>query len=163
MASVNADMRLSAAGWKRLQTFEQARLRDPAGSGAIGTGTQRFPALGAAALSGVTAASAQAVNTTLATRVSQVEALVRRAVRDRMLTQDQFDALVSFSYSLSGDGPDLVLNAANSNDDASVASLMPQYVYVYRGAAKRVLATGLVARRTAESASFKALARVASR
>lgn len=73
--------------------------------------------------------------------------------------QDQFDALVSFAYSAGESGARDTFGAANSGNNAPVASNMAICVYVHlrdtqghRRPPRRV--NGLVSRRREEAASF---------
>jgi lysozyme len=99
------------------------------------------------------------VNAQLATKVRLTEQIVRRNVRDRQLTQAQFDALVSFVYNSGEAGSRDTFVAANSGNDRLVASNMALCVYVHprdtqgrRLPPRRV--NGLVNRRREEAAPF---------
>lgn len=92
--------------------------------------------------------------------VAHAESAVRRQVGKRELTQQQFDALVSFVYNTGARRAGPVLAAAQRGDDSEVARLMAQYVYIHpRDRQGRRLAPqrlqGLVIRRLAESAPFR--------
>jgi len=69
-------------------------------------------------------------NAQLATKVRLTEQIVRRNVRNHELTQDQFDALVSFAYNSGENGSRDTFVAANSGNNALVASNMALCVYV---------------------------------
>jgi len=69
------------------------------------------------------------VNTTLATRVNEAAAAVRRQVPSRQLTQAQFDALVTYTYNLGSGGASHALRAANQGNNAAVVSEMNRNIY----------------------------------
>jgi lysozyme len=90
--------------------------------------------------------------------VATAERLVRQAVRGHPLTQQQFDAAVSFVYNTGR--PD-VLRPANNGDMAAVARRMRSFVMVCRHDAHgRVIpgscraSHGLIHRRRLEAAPF---------
>jgi lysozyme len=104
--------------------------------------------------------SAADVNAQLAVSARSAEAAVRRQVTDRELNQDQFDALVSYTFNAGATGAHPVLAAANSNQDAQVVAHMSRNVNVYpRDAQGRrlhpVRSAGLVNRRREEAAPFQ--------
>jgi lysozyme len=93
--------------------------------------------------------------------VSTAEAAVRRQVSEHALTQEQFDALVSFTYNVGARGAGATLRAANGGDMAGVVRHMNSNVYIHsvdadgrRGQAVR--SRGLVNRRQHETAPFQA-------
>jgi lysozyme len=100
------------------------------------------------------------VNAQLAVSVRSTEAAVRRQVPRRELSQDQFDALVSYTYNTGPTGAHPVLSAANTGQDAQVVSHMNRNVNVVpRDAHGRrlrpVRSAGLVNRRREEAAPFQ--------
>ena len=99
------------------------------------------------------------INTALAKHVHKVEKYIRRKVTHHRLTQEQFDALVSFCYNVSN--PSSVLAAADHGDMKMVYDKMLQYVYVFKHDAKgnkigkpKILAP-LYKRRLEEAAPFR--------
>ena len=64
--------------------------------------------------------------------VAAAEASVASQVPDRPLTQEQFDAAVSFTFNAGEKGARSALAAANRGDNAAVRSAMRQRVYVRR-------------------------------
>lgn len=158
----NESMSLSAAGWAQLRTRERAVMHyynDIANNCTYGVGTlvHYGPCTDEELRRPVSEAD---VNAQLAGRVRDAEATVRRQVRDRELTQDQFDALVSFTYNSGGPGARTTLRAANNGRDAEVVNHMAQRVYVHpRDAQGHRLAPvrvpGLVNRRREEAAPFR--------
>ncbi|WP_158781671.1 lysozyme [Pantoea sp. BAV 3049] len=99
------------------------------------------------------------INTALATHVHQVERYIRLKVPHYPLTQQQFDALVSFCYNVGT--PASIMAAADRGDMKAVHDKILKYVYVYKHDAKghrtgkpRLLAS-LYKRRLDEAAPFK--------
>ncbi|WP_162258321.1 glycoside hydrolase family protein [Frateuria sp. Soil773] len=66
------------------------------------------------------------VQQSLSSGIAAAERQVRSSVRDRQLTQEQFDAAVSFVYNT---GRTDALQPANAGRMAEVAQQMHQYVY----------------------------------
>ncbi|MFM0738151.1 glycoside hydrolase family protein [Paraburkholderia xenovorans] len=100
------------------------------------------------------------VNAQLAVSARSAEAAVRRQVSARELTQEQFDALVSYTFNAGPTGAYPVLAAANAGQDAQVVVHMTRNVNVYpRDAQGRrlhpVRSAGLVNRRREEAAPFQ--------
>ena len=96
----------------------------------------------------------------LTARIHRAEQQVRDKVPDRLLTRDQFDALVSATFNLGGAGALPVLQAANRGDDpAVVAALHARVVANVRGpnglpTGRVVRLPGLVTRREREAQPF---------
>ena len=91
----------------------------------------------------------------LTTRVHTAEQQVRNQVQDRVLTQDQFDALVSAAFNMGGAGAAPVLGAANQADDAGVVDALRARVNARdRRTGRMVRLPGLVTRREREAPPF---------
>ena len=157
----NESSRLSPAGWADLRRREGAVMsyyNDVANNCTYGVGTLAH--LGFCTPEELQRpVSVAQVNAQLATKVRLTEQIVRRNVRDRELTQAQFDALVSFVYNSGEAGSRDTFVAANSGNDRLVASNMALCVYVHpRNTQGRRLpprrVNGLVNRRREEAAPF---------
>ncbi|RDJ97787.1 glycoside hydrolase family protein [Paraburkholderia lacunae] len=158
----NESKRLSSAGWADLRHREGAVMNyynDVANNCTYGVGTLAHLGFCSAEELQRPVSIAQ-VNAQLATKVRLTEQIVRSNVRDHELTQDQFDALVSFAYNSGESGSRDTFVAANSGNNALVASNMALCVYVHprdaqghRLPPRRV--NGLVNRRREEAAPFK--------
>lgn len=158
----NEDMKMSAAGMAALRQREGAVLRyynDAANNCTYGVGALvHFGACSEDELKRpVTIAD---VNSQLAARVMAVEMAVRHKVKDKPLTQAQFDALVSFTFNTGSGGARHVLEAANRGAVQDVVTQMKHAVYIHprdahghRRAPIRL--QGLVNRRNEESAPFQ--------
>lgn len=100
-------------------------------------------------------------NAILHARVQDAERRVRAVVRQRPLTQEQFDAAVSFAYNSSGANTHSTLAPANRGDMSAVAQQMMRNVMITPRDAQghatgpAVHSQGLVNRRTRESAPFR--------
>lgn len=160
----NEQMQMSAAGMAILRRREHAVLRyynDVANNCTFGVGTlaHHGPCTPAELQRLVTAVE---VNVQLQTRVNTAARAVRRRVRNRQLTQEQFDALVSFTFDTGPTGARHVLDAANTGADARVVQQMQRNIYVHpRDANGRrpspVRIPGLANRRREEVVPFQAL------
>lgn len=164
--NANANRRLSDQGVRDLQRNEGLRLvyyNDTADNCTYGVGTLAHMGPCTAAEVGRPVTHAQ-VQRSLALGVQAAERIVRNAVRDTELTQEQFDAAVSFAYNVPG-GARSALAPANRGDMGAVARNIDQYVYDHAhdaqgrpiGPARRN--QGLVNRRQRESAPFRTPAR----
>jgi lysozyme len=159
----NENMRMSSAGLAALRQREHAVLRyynDVANNCTWGIGTlaHRGPCTDRELQRPVTAID---VDRELAIRVQEAEQAVRRQVRNQQLTQDQFDALVSYTYNLGATGARTALQAADHGNSNEVAQQMSGHVYAHprdrRGRAlPSVRVQGLVNRRRDEAAPFQA-------
>lgn len=90
-----------------------------------------------------------------AKRVAEAERRVRLKV-NKSLNQDQFDALVSFTYNTRSATNQRVFDALNAGNVAGAADIMSSAVNVkIDGKAK--LARGLIIRRAEESAPFRVI------
>lgn len=158
----NETMTMSTAGMAALRVREGAVLRyynDSANNCTYGVGTLLHNGACTAEELQRPVTVAQ-VNTQLNLRVSRAEATVRRHVPDHPLTQERFDALVSFVYNTGATGALPTLRAANRDDAPGVVGQMNQNVYVHpRDAQGRRLppirVPGLVNRRREETAPFR--------
>ena len=158
----NETMRMSATGMVTLRQREGAVLRyynDAANHCTYGVGTlaHHGPCTPEELRRPVSIAD---VNTQLATKVRSAEEAVRQRVRNHQLTQEQFDALVSFTFNTGARGARTTLDAANRGASREVTTHMNSNVYVHpRDANGRRLAPvqlqGLVNRRREESAPFQ--------
>jgi lysozyme len=158
----NEDMRLSAAGHQALAHAEAVRrayYNDQGNNCTFGQGqlVHYGPCTAAEIATRVTdRAIAQARDNSIAT----AERLVRNTVRAHQLTQDQFDAAVSFVFNT---GATSALRPANTGNMQEVANQMGQFVNVcqHDPSTGRVisgtcrLSAGLVARRQGETAPFR--------
>lgn len=158
----NETMRMSANGIAALRHREGAVLRyynDAANHCTYGVGTLAHlgPCSPEELLRPVTLLE---VDTQLAIRVRDAEDAVRRGVRNTQLTQDQFDALVSFTFNVGAAGARATLAAANRGAPREVATHMNSNIYVHpRDANGRRLAPvrlpGLANRRREEALPFQ--------
>ncbi len=91
-------------------------------------------------------------------RIADAERIVRRNVSNQALSQDQFDALVSFVYNAGGKGAENVLSLVDDGDFKGAASAISRTIYMTvrtKKGAKKVIAHGLIGRRAEESAPFR--------
>lgn len=99
------------------------------------------------------------VNTHFATGIHDAERAVRNRVRDTELTQEQFDALVSYTYNAGPTGASAALGAANRGDPDQVISHMNSRVFVRTrqpdGTVVSERSRGLINRRHEEAAPFR--------
>ncbi len=159
----NKTMRMSAAGMAAPRQREHAVLRyynDAANHCTYGVGMLAHygPCTPEELRRPVSIAE---VNIQLATRVRHAEEAVHQRVRNHQLTQEQFDALVSFTFNTGATGARATLDAANRGASREVVIHMNSNVYVHpRDANGRRLAPvrlqGLVNRRREETAPFQA-------
>lgn len=158
----NETMRMSGAGMTALRQREGAVFRyynDAANHCTYGIGmlVHHGPCTIEEMRRPVTIAD---VNTQLASRVSSAEHAVRQRVRNYQLTQEQFDALVSFTFNVGATGARAALDAANRGASREVTTHINSNVYVHpRDANGRRLAAirlqGLVDRRREETLPFQ--------
>ena len=157
----NEQLRLSAAGLARLREREHVEQRyynDLANNCTWGIGTlaHHGPCTDEEIRSVVTIAQIEAE---LSRRVLSVEAVVRLHVRERSLTQEQFDALVSYTYNAGSTGARTALHAANAGRDGDVVLEMRARTFVHPRNARgqRLIPRrvhGLVVRREEEARPF---------
>ncbi|WP_227245170.1 lysozyme [Paraburkholderia caribensis] len=162
-ANANANLSLSENGQRALQQNEGLRhvyYNDSARNCTYGVGTLAHMGPCTARELGQPVPGS-AIQAQLGTGVRRAEQIVRDAVPDHALTQEQFDAAVSFAYNVPG-GARAALSPANRGDMAAVARNMNGYVYVHAhdtrgrpvGPSRR--SDGLVTRRRREAAPFLA-------
>lgn len=158
----NETMRMSTTGIEALRQREGAVLRyynDAANNCTYGVGTLSHsgPCTPEEMRRPVSIAE---VNIQLTNTVRSAEEAVRRKVRNQQLTQEQFDALVSFTFNTGPTGARATLDAANRGASSEVATHINNNVYIHpRDATGRRLAPirlpGLVNRRQEEAAPFQ--------
>lgn len=157
----NETLRMSASGLAELRVREGAIMHyynDMANHCTFGVGTLvHHGACTAEELQ--RPVTPQQVDAQLAVRVQRAEQSVREGVPDAVLTQEQFDALVSFVYNVGARGAAATLAAANRGAGTEVATHMNSNVYVHPrdGRGRRLPAVrvrGLVNRRQRESLPF---------
>lgn len=158
----NDSKRLSEAGVAALEFNEGLRFRyynDTANNCTYGVGSLAHMGPCTAAELGH-AVSPALVQHSLRRGIGEAERIVQQTVTDRELTQEQFDAAVSFAFNVPGGARD-VLAPANQGDMAAVARNMNGYVYEHRHDAHGHVVgqprrnSGLVNRRGRESAPFQ--------
>lgn len=158
----NEQKQLSSAGMTALQRNEGIRrtyYNDTAGNCTYGVGTLAHMGLCTPQELGHPVSDAL-IQASLARGVRQAEHVVRHAVTDHELTQEQFDAAVSFAYNVPG-GARHALAPANQGDMAAVARNMSRFVYEHahdargRASGPARLSHGLTRRRQLESAPFR--------
>lgn len=160
--SANAGMKMSLSGRIRMRRREREVLNyyDDMGLGkgncTWGTGilAHKGPCTTDELAKHVNRAMAQAE---FARRVAEAEAGVVRQVRNQRLTQSQFDALVSLTYNAGVRGCRRVYTLVDTGRTAQAAAEI-RSITSTRINGKKVLARGLVSRRSEESAPFAAAA-----
>jgi lysozyme len=83
------------------------------------------------------------------------EGVVKKYVTRFQLTQDQFDALVSFVYNRGETNSRRILVYINQHDFAQATQAMSEVVYAKNRNGQEVIQPGLVARRQYETAPFR--------
>jgi lysozyme len=133
----NQNLSLSDAGRNELVRREGVVLHyynDPANNCTYGAGTlaHQGPCTPQELQTDV---NDQDVVTHLNQGIATAQNAVRRNVRDRNLTQEQFDALVSFTYNVGAGGARNVLRQVNDGSDDQAAHTMLQFTHAtVRGA-----------------------------
>jgi lysozyme len=171
MASANQNATISRHGIDQLRVHEGVMSHyyndaPKGGNCTFGVGTMAY--LGACRAEDLgRAVPPEKIAESLGRRLRQTEREVRLAVDRQPLTQDQFDALVSFVYNLGAHGARGVLRQVNSGDLTGAADSMSRYVYMTLrdgkghpmrgpdGSVQHKLLPGLVRRRTDESAALR--------
>ena len=155
----NATMSLSAAARQRIRAHESVRggYYNDGGrnrghcSYGIGILAHRGPCTAEELARPLTATQIEA---SFASAIHDAESAVRRNVNRHALTQDQFDALVSFTYNAGVGNSQPLYRRLNSGDIQGAANFISSYTNsVQRG--RRVHMAGLVERRRQESAPFR--------
>jgi GH24 family phage-related lysozyme (muramidase) len=103
-----------------------------------------------------TPVSAAEVAAEFSRRIAVAEGGVRHNVRKQKLTQDQFDALVSFTYNAGVRGASHTHELVDSGEFAKAAANISRFTSATVNG-QRVLARGLIARRAEESAPFRSI------
>ncbi|MET3134685.1 lysozyme [Oxalobacteraceae bacterium GrIS 1.11] len=152
----NENMIISVAGIDALRMRESGKRRyyhDPVNNVIYGLGTLAHlgPCL---PLDKRAQAAGRDPDVKLGTALREAEALVRRHVRDHTLTQQQFDALVSYAYDRGPGGARRALDAANRGACGEVACAMNEAIYIHLNGGKPIRSLGLVYRRSTEAAPF---------
>lgn len=165
-AGANDARSLSSAGVTALRTNEGLRntyYNDTANNCTYGVGTLAH--MGPCTPQELNRPVSNAlIQASLQRGIRDAERVVRRAVPSQELTQDQFDAAVSFAYNVPG-GARRALAPANQGNMAAVARNMNQYVYEHprdehgRAAGPGRRSQGLARRRQRESAPFQGAGR----
>ncbi|AVF43592.1 lysozyme [Acinetobacter nosocomialis] len=144
-------MKISATGINLIKSFEGLRLKaydDGVGVWTIGFGTIKYP--NGIRVKGGDSCTSQQAEYYLLNDLTSFENAVNRLVKAK-LTQNQFDALVSFTYNLgeANLGKSTLLKKLNAGDYQGAAD---QFL-VWNKAGGKVM-KGLVRRREAERALF---------
>ncbi|MYN18863.1 glycoside hydrolase family protein [Rugamonas sp. FT107W] len=160
----NSKLRLSAAAKARIRRYENPRYSyyDDGGkpgrgncTWGVGTLAHKGPCSVAELKTKVDTTQVEAV---FASRIADAERAVRREVTSRALSQNQFDALVSFVYNVGATGAGNVLSLVDDGDFKGAAEAISRTIYMTvrtRRGAKKVIAHGLIPRRAEESAPFR--------
>jgi lysozyme len=160
--SANAARRLSSTGLlapQRNEGFRRTYYNDTANNCTYGVGALAHMGPCTAQELGQPV-SDRLIQSALAQGVREAEHVVRRAVTDQELSQEQFDAAVSFAYNVPG-GARRALAPANTGNMTGVARNMSQFVFEHphdtqgRVSGPPRLNAGLVNRRRLESAPFR--------
>lgn len=144
--------RLSPAGLdalKRHEGYSSTKYRDQAGHWTVGYGHKVKPG---EQLESVTRDQAEEL---LRADVAEAEGAVSRLV-GVPLTQEQFDALVSFTFNLGADAlaRSTLLEKLNAGDYEGARAELGRWVYVTLPSGEKVASDGLRRRRADEAARF---------
>lgn len=159
----NSAMKMSLAGRSNLRARERAEFRyyDDMGPGrgnctwGAGLLAHKGPCTAEELKRPVTAA---AVAAEFSSRVADAEGTVRARVSHQALDQDQFDALVSYTFNLGPRGASKVLDLVDKGKLQEAARRMSATTRVRvktRHGSKLIIARGLISRRAEESAPFR--------
>ncbi|WP_243489183.1 lysozyme [Massilia violaceinigra] len=94
------------------------------------------------------------VEASFAVAVREAERAVKRNVSRQLLTQEQFDALVSYAYNTGAGGASRTFELVNSGRLHDAAETMSRNIRTTVNG-RRVVARGLIERRREESAPFR--------
>lgn len=155
----NATISLSAAARQRLRTREAVRARYYNDGGlnrghcsyGIGILAHRGPCTAEELARPLTLTQIEAA---FAAAVREAESAVRRNVNQYPLTQDQFDALVSFTFNAGAGHSQPLYRRLNRGDMVGAANFISTYTNSTQHG-RRVHMPGLVERRREESAPFR--------
>ncbi|HJV02608.1 MAG TPA: lysozyme [Burkholderiaceae bacterium] len=156
--AINNNLSLSAEGQRRLRRRESVRGYYNDGGGnrgnctyGIGILLHRGPCTSEELARPLTAAQ---IESSFRAAVREAERAVRRNVNRRQLTQEQFDALVSFTFNTGAGRAHRVLQRVNQGDLAGAAAAIRGYTFSSRNG-RMIPMPGLVSRRLEESAPFR--------
>jgi len=161
----NAKLKMSSSARTRMRQRETAQYRyyDDGGPGrgnctwGIGTLAHLGPCTVEELARPV---SPERVEITFSEKVAEAERVVRKRVSSQVLSQDQFDALVSFTFNAGQRGAESVLAKVDKGDFKGAAHGISRTIYMSvrtKKGSKRVVARGLISRRAEESAPFRAV------
>lgn len=161
----NSKLRMSSAGKAGLRKREDPKYYYYDDGGRPGRGNCTW-GVGTLAHKGPCSADelktkvgAAEVEAAFASRIADAERIVQRRVTHQALSQEQFDALVSFVYNAGARGSENALWLVDHGDFKGAASAISKTIYMtVRGkkGSKKVIARGLIGRRSEESAPFRA-------
>jgi len=160
----NSKLRMSATAVAKMRAHEKAvyHYYDDGGPGkgnctwGIGTLAHRGPCT---AMELKIVVNPAAVESAFTANVGVAEQAVLRAVKNCALTQEQFDALVSYTYNVGSGRAQATLRRVDKGDLKAAATGISASIYMSvknkAGKTKMVIARGLVRRRAEESAPFR--------
>ena len=162
-APVNSTMKFSAAARAKLRSREKEILNyyDDMGPGkgnctwGRGILVHRGPCTSEELKRPVSAA---AVATEFSSRVTDAERTVRTTVVNQVLNQEQYDALVSYTFNMGRKGAAKTLELVDEGKLQQAATKISSMIRVRvksKHSSKLVIARGLIARRAQESAPFR--------
>ncbi len=156
--AVNTNLSLSAEGQRRLRRRESVRGYYNDGGGnrgnctyGIGILLHRGPCTAEELARPLTTAQ---IESSFNAAVREAERAVRRGVNRQQLTQEQFDALVSFTFNTGARHAQRVFQRINQGDLTGAAAAIRHYTSATRNG-HMVHMPGLIARRREESAPFQ--------
>ncbi|WP_190287809.1 glycoside hydrolase family protein [Massilia sp. NR 4-1] len=157
-ANPNTSLSMSAAARRRLRSRERVRgyYNDMGGNRGnctygIGILVHRGPCTAADLRRPLTTAQ---VEISFATAIREAERAVKRKVTRQALTQEQFDALVSYTFNTGANGAACTLALVDRGRLQEAAVNMSRNIRTNVGG-QRVVARGLIQRRQEESAPFR--------
>lgn len=102
--------------------------------------------------------SPAAISAEFTARVAAAERAVHKGVTSQSINQEQYDALVSFTYNVGPRGASKTLELVDEGDLLGAARKMSSMIYVRvqtKNGTKLVIAKGLISRRAEESKPFR--------